>query len=170
VHVYTRRGAWHPHKRHDGPQAWSGPPCPLRCGRSLFHRHHVSRMWRRPSCESAEPAAVFDERLVRPSRKTFDAADADEARADVLRLLGMWSLPSRAGGYRPGSWRPGLKLRLESHPRLLVASSGRGIRVLSRESGVPWLTKAELSELRLFLFEAPRYHLSRADAHNLHSL
>jgi len=71
-------------------------------------------------CESAEPAAVFDERLVRPSRKTLDAADA--ARADVLRLLGMWSLPSRAGATDWGRGRPGLKLRLESHPRLLVAS------------------------------------------------
>lgn len=38
-------------------------------------------------CESADPAAVFDARLVRPSRKTFDAAFA--ARAEVFRLLDM---------------------------------------------------------------------------------
>jgi hypothetical protein len=36
-------------------------------------------------CERAEAAAVFDALLVRPSRKTFDAAFA--AFADVCRCL-----------------------------------------------------------------------------------
>lgn len=42
--------------------------------------------------ESADPAAVLDARLVRPSRSTLDAAFA--AFAEVRRCLGMSSPPS----------------------------------------------------------------------------
>jgi hypothetical protein len=42
-----------------------------------------ARRERGARCDSAEPAAIFDARLVEPERSTFDAARA--ARADVFR-------------------------------------------------------------------------------------
>lgn len=48
----------------------TAPEILSREGHHLFLRFDVSR------CESAEPAAVFDFLLVRPSRSTLDAADA----------------------------------------------------------------------------------------------
>lgn len=55
-----------------------------------------------PRCESALPAADFDAAEVRPSRSTFDAADA--ARADVRSLfVRLWVnvLPAAVRELRP---------------------------------------------------------------------